>query len=87
MVNFFIKPIDKREKNHYIICGDKTMTNQTSKYKRIYGMSLRQISALMELSMPTTHALLSGKRKNYHPLTLKRFQWFLLEYAKKRIGQ
>jgi hypothetical protein len=63
------------------------MPAKTSKYLRIYGMTLQQISAQLELSIPTTHALLSGKRKNYHPLTLKRFQWFLLEYAKKRIGQ
>lgn len=55
------------------------MTEQTSKYKRIYGLTLKEISKHLELSIPTIHALLNGKRKNYHPLTLKRFNEFLKE--------
>ena len=55
------------------------MPAKTSKYLRIYGMTLQQISKHLELSVPTIHALLNGKRKNYHPLTLKRFNEFLKE--------
>jgi hypothetical protein len=77
----FQKTIDKSIINHYIIYNDKKMTKQTSKYKRIYGLTLQQISEKLELSMPTVQALVNGKRKNYHPLTLRRFHEFLREHT------
>jgi hypothetical protein len=57
------------------------MAKQTSKYKRIYGLTLKEISEHLELSMPTVLALVNGKHKNFHPLTLRRFREFLREHT------
>jgi len=57
------------------------MAKKTSKYLRIYGLTLKEISEKLDLSMPTIHALVNGKRKNFHPLTLRRFHEFLREHS------
>lgn len=63
------------------------MPKQTSKYQRIYGLTLKEISEKLELSMPTVLALVSGKRKKYHPLTIRRFREFLKEQTEVRPEQ
>ena len=66
------------------------MNKKTSKYIRLYGMTLQEIADHLCLSIVTVHSLLNGKRRKRHESTQKKIDEFLgaiRERAQRRIEQ